>query len=137
MAGGDDQLRGVVGVRRAESFVLARDAGINLAVLRVHVELIDRPLRHAFMHCRLRRGGVGGPDDEVTIDIRRGVLAVGQFLGGDVPRSMGIAGGRLGALRERGCDYQGYRENDSRKTKHTGSPLTIVSAPVGRNGLWT
>ena len=45
VAGGDDQLGGIVRVRRAERAGLARDAGVDLAVGRLHRELEDLPLR--------------------------------------------------------------------------------------------
>jgi len=41
MAGGDHQLGGVVGVRRAKGIGLAGDAGIDLAVGRFHGEVVD------------------------------------------------------------------------------------------------
>ncbi len=61
MARGDDQFGGVLRIGGSERALFARDSRINLAVLRVHVEGVDRSLRHAIMHRHLRSGVVCGP----------------------------------------------------------------------------
>ena len=94
MAGGDDELGGIGGIGGAEGVGVAGDAGIDLAVGRAHGELEDCSLRHAFLHGHLRRGVVGGAEDEVAVGVGGGVGAVGQFFGGDVAGGVGVAGGR-------------------------------------------
>ena len=76
---------------------LARDAGIDLAVRRLHREVEDLSLRHAFLRGHLRRGIVRRADDEISIGIRRRHRAVRQFLGRDVTGRVRIAGGRRGS----------------------------------------
>ena len=99
MARGDNQLARIVGVGSTERVFIARDAGVDSAVLRVHLEVDDRALRHSFVHRGLGRGIVRGADDEVAVGRRRGQFAVRQFLGIDVSGSVRIARGRRGPLR--------------------------------------
>ena len=91
MAGGDDELGRIVGIGRAERALVARDAGIDFAVGRIHRERFDRPVRHVVLHFHFRRGLVRRADDEVAIDIGRRHFAIGQLFGGHVARRVRIA----------------------------------------------
>src|SRR5205807_2675851 len=69
VAGGDDEFGGFGRVHGAEGVGLARDAGIDLAVGRLHGERVHRPLGHAVLS---RHGGVAlvrGTDDEVAVGV--------------------------------------------------------------------
>ena len=101
MAGGDDELGRVGGIGRAERVGVARDAGIDLAVGRIHREVVHRSLRHAFLHGHFRRGLVRRADDEVSVGIGRRNRAVGQFLGLDIAGRVRIARGRRRTRRAR------------------------------------
>ena len=94
MAGGHDKLCRIGGIDRAKRIGVPRDAGIDLAVGRIHREVKHRPLRHVFPHNHFRRGLVRRADDEVSVGIRRRNGAVGQFLGRDISRRVRIAGRR-------------------------------------------
>ncbi len=69
-------LAGSAGSAVPKVLALARDAGIDLAVGRIHGEGGDRSLRHAFLRGHLRRGVVGGAEDEVSVGVGRSVGAV-------------------------------------------------------------
>jgi hypothetical protein len=71
MAGGDHELRRIGGIDGAKCAGLACDAGIDPAVRRAHREVVDRSLRHAFVHGHFRRGIVSRADDEVSVGIGR------------------------------------------------------------------
>ena len=120
MAGGHDQLGGIVGIGRAEGAGLARDAGIKFAVRRIHREVVDGSLRHAFLDGHLRRGIVGWADDEVSIGVRGSVGAVGQFLRGDITGSVRIARRRRRTCRARRslrhCRAEARHQRRSEKT---------------------
>ena len=108
MAGGDDQFGGIGGICRAEGAGLARDAGIDLAVGRIHGEVEDRSLRHAFLRGHFRRGIVRGAEDEVSVGVWRRDGAVGQFFRRDIAGRVGIARGRDGARGAR-CRQRSLR----------------------------
>ena len=103
MAGRDDQLRRIAGIRSTESSSLPRHARIDLAVGRTHREVVDRSLRHAFLHRHFRRRIVSRPDDEVSRGIRRRYHPVRQFLRRDIPGRAGIASRRRRARRGSWC----------------------------------
>ena len=66
----DDQGHRVVRIDGAEN--IPRDAGVEeLTVLRVDLELLHFPLRHAFQDLRLRCCDIVRTDDEITLDIDR------------------------------------------------------------------
>ena len=92
-------LAGSAGSTVPNVFGLARDAGIKLAVGRLHREVMDRSLRHALLHDHFRRAVVRRADDEIPFGIGRRNGAVGQFLRRDKSRRMRIAGRRLLARR--------------------------------------
>ena len=94
-------LAGSAGSTRAERAGVARDAGIDLAVGRAHREVVDRALRHAFLHRHLRRGVVRRADDEVSVGIGGRHRAVGQLFRRDISRRVRIARRRGGAWRGR------------------------------------
>src|SRR5271163_1810088 len=106
MAGGYDEFGGIGGVWRTEGPGLAGDAGINLAVGRIHGELEDRALRHIWLRRRFRRGIVGGAEDEISIGIWRSIRAVWQIFGFDITRRVGIASGRSRANRVLGRNWR-------------------------------
>ena len=70
----DDERLWVLWIDGAED--LARDAGIEeLAVLRLHRELLHLSLRHAFDHFRLRSRHILRTDDKIPLRIHRWVHA--------------------------------------------------------------
>src|SRR5208283_3004525 len=71
-----DHLVRVRRVRDGERVGLARDAGIDLAVLGFHREFKDVTLGRSFVRGHFRRGIVGGANDEVPVFLRRGDGAV-------------------------------------------------------------
>src|SRR5690349_18470603 len=91
MTGRNVQLGGVVGVRRAERALLARNPGIDLALGGLHRELVDRALWHALVHGGFRSGGMGGTDDEVAVLIGGSIGAVREFFGLDITRRVRVA----------------------------------------------
>ena len=121
VAGGDYKFGGVVRVCCAERALFACDARIDLAVGRFHGEVEDLALRDAFLYGHLRRGIVGGAEDEVSVGLYRRDGAVGQVLSLDVARRIGVAGRRRRAGRTRarrrylgGGRRRGYNLGDCR-----------------------
>ena len=126
----DDEGLRVLRVGRAE--LLAGDAGVEaLAVLRIHLELLDLALRHAGDGLRFRRGGVVGTDHVVAVDVhrrRRTGLAVEAE---ERRRARGIertrrrlgAGGRLGRRGRGGLGGVGGEacEGPGEQAKEQGS----------------
>jgi hypothetical protein len=94
MTGRNHHLCWIVGVRRAEGARFPRNARIDLAVRRTHGELVQRPLRHAWLLIHVRRARMGRPNDEVTIRSRRWNRTVGKLFSGDVSSRMRIASRR-------------------------------------------
>src|ERR1700722_11270772 len=93
MARGDDQLRGVGGIRHSESAGIARDSRINFAVGRVHSELDEGAFGVLSLGSRLGRGLVGRAKNKISIDVRWRVGAIRQFLRVDIPGGVRVAGG--------------------------------------------
>lgn len=129
MAGGDDQPARMRGIGRAEGVGIARNAGIDFAVRRIHGELIDRSMRHIRLRRHIRRAGMRGAKDEVAVGCRRGKGAVRQLCGMDVTGRVGIARGRRGMccrLRRRSyglrdgracCGQKADRECEAEKAR--------------------
>ena len=94
MAAGDDELGWILRVWRPEGAGVAHDAGIELAVGRVHGELEDRAMGSCGDGSHFGSGRVRGAEDEVAVGVGGRQCAVGEFLGLYVPGGMGIASGR-------------------------------------------
>ena len=93
MAGGDQEFGRVRRVRRAVGAGVAGDARVALAVGGGHGDFDDRALRDARLSGRFRRGGMGGPEDEVAVGAGRGVGAVGECSGLHIAGGVRIADG--------------------------------------------
>src|SRR6266404_1496238 len=111
MAGGHDQLDGIVRIGRAERPRFARDTGIDFAVRRTHRQVEDASLQHALLHDAFRSETMRRAENEISIHFGRSILAVGQFLGDDIARGTRVASGRLRAWWTlcRGRRWSGWR----------------------------
>jgi hypothetical protein len=96
MACGNDQFSRVCRIRRAKGIWFARNAGIDLAILRVHSKVVDSALWHISLYRRFGRKVMCGPNNKVPVDARRRVGAIRQFSGRYISRRMRVADWWLG-----------------------------------------
>ena len=91
MAGGDDQLCGVIGIGCAERAWLALDAGIELAIGGVENELEDVTMRDVGIGESFRRGRMRWANNEIAVFISGRNCAVGKLRGVHVAGCVRIA----------------------------------------------
>ena len=102
MAGRHDQFgRGRRDRRVPNVFALPRDAGIELAVGRIHREVVHRPLRHACLHAISAAGLCVGPMMKFPSASAGGTSPSGNSLAVKLPGEAGSHFGGAG-LRRRG-----------------------------------
>src|SRR5579862_3350279 len=121
MAGGDDELGGIVGIGCAEGSFVAGDSGIVLALRRLHCE-VGFSRYSEVRSGRVGRRLVGWTDDEVAVGVGGWQCAVGEFLCLHVSRRAGIAC-RVNCMRElrwRGSRSGSLRNSSGKERKRGG-----------------
>lgn len=132
----DDDFVWVGGIRPGEGVWLARDAGINLTVLRFHGEFEDLAVWNVIAHGHLGRRRMRGTEDKVAVLFRGGYGAIGQFLRLDVTWRIRIASGGRPTPRAPGrslgdCRMEwsekAYRKHGCGKTEHAKPQAPILT----------
>ena len=123
----DDQRLRVVRIHRAEH--VARDAGIELAVLRLHGELLDLAVRNALDRLALGGRRVVGADDEIAVLVDGRVRALAGD--GGERGAPGPSAGRVGGVGRAGGGLRRWLSSRPAGSRRAGRFETVACSSWG------